>query len=105
MADDDLIESLCIVLHDAYETAAAEAGWETQADSRKPWADVPEANRVTMRASVRALLAADPLRRALDTPSDELIDRIAGQVKNGRYPLGIRGDIAAVLAALDKEIQ
>ena len=34
------------------------AGWETQQASRKPWADVPEPNRVTMRASVRALLAA-----------------------------------------------
>lgn len=52
------VERLCEVMHDAYEQAAAGAGWETQQASRKPWADVPEPNRVTMRAAVRALLAA-----------------------------------------------
>lgn len=54
--DDDEVERLCEVMHDAYETAAAGAGWETQESSRKPWADVPEPNRITMRAAVRALL-------------------------------------------------
>lgn len=54
---DDDVERLCEVMHDAYEKAAVGAGWETQQASRKPWADVPEANKVTMRASVRALLA------------------------------------------------
>jgi hypothetical protein len=43
-------------MHDAYEKAAVGAGWETQAASRKPWADVPEANKETMRAAVAALL-------------------------------------------------
>jgi hypothetical protein len=56
--DEDLVESLCHVLHDAYEAAAAKAGWETQARSRVPWEDVPEANKVTMRAAVAALLDA-----------------------------------------------
>lgn len=49
------IESACEVMHDAYEKAAVGAGWETQKASRKPWAEVPEANKVTMRASVAAL--------------------------------------------------
>lgn len=49
------LEEACEVMHDAYERAAAGAGWETQAASRKPWADVPEANKVTMRAAVMAL--------------------------------------------------
>lgn len=51
------IERLCEVMHDAYEEAAAKVGWETQARSRVPWSNVPEANKATMRVAVRALLA------------------------------------------------
>lgn len=59
---DELVERICGVQHDAYEAAATRAGWETQAASRKPWAEVPEANKTTMRVSVRAALeAAAPL--------------------------------------------
>lgn len=50
------VERACEVMHDAYERAAVGAGWETQTASRKPWADVPEANKATMRAAVGALL-------------------------------------------------
>ena len=53
---EEYIENCCEVMHDAYEKAAAGAGWETNPASRKPWADVPEANKVTMRAAVGALL-------------------------------------------------
>lgn len=52
----DEIEQCCEVMHDAYEKAAVGAGWETQQASRKAWADVPEANKVTMRAAVTALM-------------------------------------------------
>lgn len=52
------IERLCVVLHDAYEAAAAQVGWETQVRSRVSWPDVPEANKATMRIAVRALLEA-----------------------------------------------
>lgn len=48
-------ERACEVMHDAYEAAAKREGWETQERSRKPWADVPEANKATMRAAVGAL--------------------------------------------------
>jgi hypothetical protein len=48
-------EDVCIRLHDAYEEAAVLEGWETQQASRKPWADVPETNKRTMRAAVRAI--------------------------------------------------
>jgi hypothetical protein len=45
------------VLHDAYERAAVVHGWETNPASRhKPWADVPDANKATMRTAVRILL-------------------------------------------------
>lgn len=50
------VEQACEVMHDAYEKAAVGAGWETQEASRKPWAEVPEANKETMRAAVSALL-------------------------------------------------
>jgi hypothetical protein len=52
-----LVEHLCEVQHDAYEAAAVREGWSTQEASRKPWRDVPEANKATMRASMRAVLA------------------------------------------------
>lgn len=52
------VERYCELMHDAYERAARGAGWETQAASRKPWSDVPEANKATMRAAVAALLTA-----------------------------------------------
>lgn len=42
-------------LHDAYEAAAAEEGWETQRASRKPWASVPDANKRTMVKALNAL--------------------------------------------------
>lgn len=51
-----LIDRYCEVMHDAYERAAVGAGWETNPESRKPWSDVPEANKATMRAAVVALL-------------------------------------------------
>ena len=56
--DPKLIELLCERQHDAYEAAAVEAGWTTQQASRKPWAEVPEANKQTMRASVAVVLYA-----------------------------------------------
>lgn len=52
----DKIDKYCEVMHDAYEKAAVGAGWETNSASRKPWADVPESNKKTMRAAVSALL-------------------------------------------------
>lgn len=57
-ATDAEIEELCEVMHDTYEQAAVSEGWETQERSRKPWADVPEANKRTMRVAVRAVLEA-----------------------------------------------
>lgn len=51
-----LVEEACEVMHDAYESAAVSNGWETQAKSRKPWSEVPEENKATMRAAVSALL-------------------------------------------------
>jgi hypothetical protein len=53
---DELIERLCEIMHDAYEEAAVSTGWETQARSRKPWTLVPEANKATMRIAVKAIL-------------------------------------------------
>jgi hypothetical protein len=54
--DPAFIERACEVLHDAYERAAAAAGWQTQAASRVEWPRVPPANQQTMRVAVRALI-------------------------------------------------
>lgn len=55
------VEVICEVMHNAYEVAAVVSGWETNAASRKPWREVPEANQETMRAAVRAILTStDP---------------------------------------------
>lgn len=58
MTAPEQLERLCEVLHDAYEAAAAQEGWSTQAASRRAWADVPPANQRTMRRAVMALLEA-----------------------------------------------
>ena len=50
------LDTCCRVLHESYERAALEAGWETQIETRVEWADVPEANKVTMRQAVAFLL-------------------------------------------------
>ena len=50
------LDRLCEVMHDAYERSAAKYGWDTQPRSRKPWDEVPEANKAAMRDAVGALL-------------------------------------------------
>jgi hypothetical protein len=79
------VERLCVVMHDAYEAAAVQAGWETQARSRKPWADVPEANKATMRAAVTALLDALPALGYVSTrqAAREVADAERGAWKDG----------------------
>jgi len=47
---------MCRLLHEEYERAAIEEGWVTQAKSRVPWSDVPEANQRTMRRALHAVL-------------------------------------------------
>ena len=60
----NLVEVLSRASHDAYEAAAAEHGWSTQEASRVPWAEVPDANKAVVRASVRAVM--DTLRSAFN---------------------------------------
>lgn len=43
-------------MHNAYEVAARDNGWETQERSRKTWEEVPESNKATMRVAVGALI-------------------------------------------------
>lgn len=53
----DLLEELAEISHNAYEEFATQAGWTTQLASRKPWSDVPEPNKATVRYSLQAVLA------------------------------------------------
>lgn len=64
---DHYLEYLCEVMHDAYEAAAVKEGWETQERSRKPWSEVPEANKATMRAAVAAM-------------RDEVLEQVATEI-------------------------
>jgi hypothetical protein len=75
MITPELIETLCEIQHDAYEGAATREGWATQEASRKPWSDVPEANKRTMRAAVRALLESLP-----ETPAADALEAFAAEV-------------------------
>ena len=56
MTGDEYLEAAAQVMHEAYEEAASRVGWQTQQASRKPWAEVPEANKLTMKSAVQALL-------------------------------------------------
>lgn len=53
----DLIEYLCSQQHAAYEEAALLEGWDTHRESKGSWAQVPEENKATMRASMHVVLA------------------------------------------------
>jgi len=57
---EDDVERLCAVHHDAYEEAARTRGWATNLNCRCSWAELPAANKDTMRAAMRALLANLP---------------------------------------------
>jgi hypothetical protein len=75
------VERACEVMHDAYEAAAVGAGWETQQASRKPWSGVPEANKVTMRAAVTALLDHLAAARLLADPAPTAADGLREAVE------------------------
>jgi hypothetical protein len=51
-----VLERCCEVMHDACEAAAIRHGWKTQEASRRPWKDVPESNKCTMRCAVNTLI-------------------------------------------------
>lgn len=66
------LDAACEVMHDAYEDAAHRFGWDSQVGAI-PWAEVPEANKATMRVAVRALmahLAASPAAVPQPDPKD-----------------------------------
>lgn len=86
-----IVEQACEIMHNAYEAAALAEGWGTQARSNKPWADVPEANKATMRAAVRALLASP----ALDAVVAERVAALAEEAiaRLGKYRTGLDSTI------------
>lgn len=92
---DEAVEAACEAMHDAYEDAAVRHGWATQERSRKPWSEVPEANKATMRDAVRAaapLIAARVLNHAADdwqggewADAPRRADRAQERIANGQY--------------------
>lgn len=79
----DDVERFCIYLHEAYENAAAENGWATQQASRKPWSEVPEANKATMRHAVARLVPVVE-KRMLDRVLAEIAEERDWQAMNSR---------------------
>jgi hypothetical protein len=107
-SDPRIVERACEVMHDAYERAAVGAGWETNVQSRKPWADVPEANKATMRAAVSALLdhlrAAGPLgedaglRERIKALQTEMLEWVDGRRSTWNQFCGLTGNRAEEIA-------
>lgn len=52
------IDRCAAAAHYAYESAALDAGWETNPASRVPWNDVPASNKAATRAAAAAVLSA-----------------------------------------------
>lgn len=50
------LDFLCSELHNAYERAARETGWETQERTKVHWNDLPSANQNTMRLALAHVL-------------------------------------------------
>lgn len=73
----EVIEAAAEASHDAYEHAALRHGWETQERSRKPWADVPEENKATVREATRAALEV-----AMPVIENELRNVIAQEIND-----------------------
>ena len=65
------VEYYCELMHDAYERGAVIHGWDTNpASKHKPWDEVPEANKATMRVAVAALLNAVDAERLGGLPGE-----------------------------------
>lgn len=68
MADQtERAEALAQRFHETYERLAPSFGYETREASAKPWADVPQQNRLLMIA-VCAEILDDPTYVEVDTP-------------------------------------
>ena len=84
-----LIEEAAETMHDAYEEAAVREGWETQERSRKPWSEVPEANKRTMLVAVEAALAV--FEKAQAPTDEEREDMIAWLMRDQGHDLSPLG--------------
>ncbi|UTF56004.1 hypothetical protein [Natronosalvus rutilus] len=51
--DEDDVEAFAEYLHEQYEEAAADAGWQTQDGTSVPFDELPEENRETMLGLAR----------------------------------------------------
>ncbi|MDI9628078.1 MAG: hypothetical protein QM286_05980 [Acidobacteriota bacterium] len=97
------------IAHEAYEEAAAKAGWETNPASRVPWEDVPLENRVATTAAANAVADA-VLHEAAVTPPKRVdsTDPLIHQNANGTVTLEWRDDRTATLVSrefLDHMVQ
>lgn len=106
MVPAEAVEASCRVMHDAYEAAAIDAGWATQAGSRVPWDDVPEANKATMRVAVRALITwlAEPVGGDVITEAEPIWMSTAAALAIDSIPIE-SVDVPGLLADMLRERQ
>lgn len=99
---------MCVLFHDAYEAAAIKAGWETQKRSRVPWSEVPEANKETMRVTIRAVIASDLFRALVvrTLPAAKLHAPLSGPPSHTRWCASCRAGTewpCPTIAALEQK--
>lgn len=107
------IEAAAEASHVAYEDAAIRHGWKTQERSRVPWADVPEANKATVRDAMGAALAAAlPHMGTGQSEADlraqlELAERERDEAQAGLADTGFKSVAEVVRGywSLDREFQ
>lgn len=100
MNREELIEEAAETMHDAYEAAAVREGWETQERSRKPWSEVPEANKRTMLIAVEAALTVfEKAQAPADDEREALSNFLFSVYEHGSQPNALR-EADAILSFL-----
>jgi hypothetical protein len=69
-----VVDRIAFAFHWEYERAARREGWETQQTTQVAWDDLPEENRLTMLATVRALLDLGVI-----TPGEKIPQKLEGE--------------------------
>lgn len=108
-----LIDDLARQFHETYERKAPDVGYRTRVESRVPWADVPHANKVLMRAVVAELLSRRVIRpgtleaRVVTVPLDpDLTNAVElARAAVGRDRAGLDAWVRQLVDAIGPELE
>jgi hypothetical protein len=104
MSETTTNEDVARAFHEAYERLAPSFGYATREASAKPWADVPEANRrlmVATVAEVRALLAAGTPQPTEEPKAQTVAELRAGLARYGMRLAVLPADTAPATTRTD----